>query len=432
MKNEGQRKNDSRVVVTGMGVITPIGQTPSEYFESLMAGRSGIRAWKAMDKRVYSKIGGDLSEFDPDSHLGRVGRHYPSTVVAQAKKLLRVTPPSGRINALAALQAYAGAGLYEAPVLPERFGHVLAGHNLNHSYILQNHTEYGREPDYIDPLYCLLVYDTDVLAVTSELVNAKGPTLMVGNACASGNMAMLNALDLIRAGRADTVLVSAPLGDFDPVLLQGFALIDSVAVKSFNDQPSRASRPFDKRREGFVPGCGAGAVLLERLSQAKKRRAQIHAEILGAASSSAATRLAKPIMEGQVRAMQGALREAGVNPEEVNYVNAHATSTPLGDAVEVAAIKTVFGDHAYKLPVNSTKSMLGHCLTASGILEVIATILQMQHEVVHPTINQEEPDPELDLDFVPNHAREHHIHIALSNAFGFGGLNSCVVIGPPP
>ena len=432
MTNAYQRGDNSRVVVTGMGVITPIGQSLAEYFESLVAGRSGIRAWKAMDERIYSKIGGDLSDFDPDEYLGHVGRDYPSAVVAQTKKLLRVTPLAGRINTLAALQAYAGAGLFESPVPPERFGHVLSGHNLNHSYLLDNHTEFEREPDYIDPLFCMLVYDTDTLAVTSELVNAKGPTLMVGNACASGNVAILNGLDLIRLGRADTVLVSAPLGDLDPVLLQGYAIIDSLSTKSFNDQPSRASRPFDRWREGFVPGCGAGAVVLERLSQAKVRGAHIHAEILGAASTSDATRLTKPRLEGQVRAMRDALQDAAVRPDQVDYVNAHATSTPLGDAVEVRAQKTVFHEHAYRLPINSTKSMLGHCLTASGVLELIATILQMQHNVLHPTINQEEPDPELDLDFVPNHSREHSIHIGLSNAFGFGGLNSCVLIGRAP
>lgn len=384
-----------------------------------------------MDSRIYSKIGGDMSDFKFEEHMTKVGRNYPRTLVERAKKLMRVTPLSGRLTTAAALYAVVESGLLDSPLQPERFGHVLAGHNLNQQYFLDNMKELDTEPHIIDPLFGLLVFDTDVLAVISELVNAQGPSFTVGNACATGNVGILMGLDLIRSGRADCVLVSGGAGDFDPVMLQGFALMDALSCNSFNAEPSRASRPFDARREGFVPSHGAGALVLERSDFAEKRGGCRHAKILGAASCSDASRLPKPHIEGQVRALRLAMNDAGVQPEQIDYINAHAASTPLGDAVEVDAIKTVFQEQAHRIPINSTKSIIGHCLSASGTVELIATILQMEQGVIHPTINQEEPDPKLDLDFVPNKAREHQIKLAVSNAFGFGGFNSCVVVGKP-
>jgi 3-oxoacyl-(acyl-carrier-protein) synthase len=397
-----------------------------------MAGRSGITLWKRMDQRIDSKIGGDLSDFDLKAHLARVGPGYPADLVKRGQKLLRATPLAGRVTAAAALQAFVDAGLPDSNLDSERIGHVLAGHNLNMNYIFENVLTLDEEPEYIDPLYSLMAYDTDVLAVISELLTLKGPTFTVGKACASSNAALLVGLDLIRSGRADTVVVSGGCMEVDPSTLQGFAMVGALAVRSFNGDPARASRPFDARREGFVPSEGAGALILETLAGARARGARIYAELLGAASTSDASRHTKPNLDGEVRAMRGALQDAQIAPEQVDYVNAHAASTPLGDAVEVAAIKAVFGDHAYHIPVNSTKSMTGHCHVAAGVVELVATLLQMEHGFVHPTINQEERDPELDLDFVPNEARQHRIEIAISNAFGFGGLNSCVVVGRAP
>jgi 3-oxoacyl-(acyl-carrier-protein) synthase len=251
----------------------------------------------------------------------------------------------------------------------------------------------------------------------------------VGGACASGNLALISGLDLIRSGRADAVVVTGAPASFHSMILHAWTMIDALTCRSFNDAPERASRPFDRLREGFVPGEGAGAVVLESEASARRRGARVRAELLGGASASDACRLPKPHEEGQMRAIRAALDDAGLVPEQIDYVNAHATSTPLGDAVEVAALKKVLGRRAYEIPVNSTKSMIGHCLTAAALVELVATILQMEHGVVHPTINQEEPDPDLDLDFVPNQAREHRFDIALSNSFGFGGINSSVLVG---
>lgn len=412
-----------------MGVVTPVSETLAEFVEVLRAGRSAITHWHKLDERIHSKVGGDLTGFDLRAHFARVGAAYPRGLVERALRLLRNTPLPGRLAAAAALQACAEAGWLEnAPDL-ERYGHVLAGHNLNQRYISENTLALQDEPDFIDPLYGMLFLDTDVLSVVSELVGVKGPSYTVGGACASGTLALIAGLDMIRIGRAPAVLVTGGPVDLDLAALQGWALLNTIAIRAFNDEPARASRPFDRRREGFVPAQASGALVLESLASARARGARVYAEILGAATASDATRLPKPIMEGQVRVMRGALHEAGIAPEEIDYVNAHATSTVAGDVVEVEAIKTVLGAHARRIPVNATKSIIGHCLTSAGVVEFVATLLQMAHGFVHPTINLEEPEPGLDLDFVPNAARPYRIARAMKNSFGFGGLNACLVVG---
>jgi 3-oxoacyl-(acyl-carrier-protein) synthase len=428
VKASARRGNDSRVVVTGMGIVSVLGTTQREFIGALTAGRSGITRWKrSMDPRVASLIGGDLSDFDLTAHLA--SREYPAELMQRMRSLLRATPLAGTLASVAALEAALDAGLPHPRVNVERTGHVLAGHNLSANYIVENVNTFADEPEYIDPLFGLMALDTDVLSVASELLGCRGPSFTVGGACASGNLALQSGLDLIRAGRADVVVVTGAAIDLDPVTLHGWALIEALSFKSFNDEPAKASRPFDARREGFVPSECAGAIVLESFESARARGARLHAELLGAGSASDASRLTRPDVDGQRRAIEIALADARVNAAEVDYVNAHATSTPLGDVVEVAAVKASLGARAMTIPMNSTKSMIGHCLSAAGVVELIATILQMQQSVVHPTINQDEKDPLIDVDVVPNVGREHDIDIAISNSFGFGGLNSCVVVG---
>jgi 3-oxoacyl-(acyl-carrier-protein) synthase len=413
-----------------MGIVSVLGDSTDAFCASLLAGRSGITRWKRPgDDGRYSRIGGDLSDFDLPGYLERHATRYPAEQVKHCLSLMRAAPLVPRLVAPAALQAWHDAGLPHGTP-PARIGHALGGHNLNMGYIVENSlTFHHDEPDYIEPLFGLLCLDTDVLSATSELLGLKGPIFTVGGACASGNLAVIAAVDLLRAGRADAMLVSAAPIELEPVGLHSWAMLDAISTRSFNDAPERASRPFDARREGFVPSEGAGAFILETLERARARGARIHAELLGASATSDASRLTRPDLDGQRRAMLSALEDARVSPDQVDYVNAHATSTPLGDAVEVAAIKAALGDRARRIPVNSTKSMVGHCLSAAGVVELVATLLQMSHGVVHPTINQEEPDARLDLDFVPNHAREAKIDIAMSNSFGFGGINSSIVVG---
>lgn len=416
------------VVVTGMGIVTPNGETVSEFRESLEKGQSGITRWKRDSDRMASKIGGDMSEFSIADHLARVGRNYPAHLREAAQVVLRAAPLAVNLDAAAALQAFVDAGLPDPSLPPECIGHILGGTNFNASYILQNGNTFNDEPDYIEPLYGVMVLDTDVLARVCDLLTLKGPSWTVGNACGSSNIALITGMDLIRSGRAEAVVVTGTSGGLDPVLLHSWATLGALSSQSFNNDPMHASRPFDRRREGFVPSEGAAAVVLETLSSARARGAHIHAAILGGGSSSDATRQIRPSQEGQVRAMRAALDDARVNAEQLDYVNAHATSTPLGDKIEIAAIKSVLGEHVYKIPVNATKSMTGHLLNAAALVEFVAVVLQMENNFVHPTINLDEPDEGMDLDFVPNQARAAKPRLAMSNSFGFGGLNSSLVI----
>lgn len=415
--------------VTGCGVITGLGYDTSSFWEGLVNGRSAIRPWLDKDPRIDSKIGGDLSDFDLSDYLDGVGGDHSPELVGRARKLLRATPLSGVLTAAAAMQAWADAGIGESDVPPERCAHVCAGHNLGHAYISENLRTFRDDPEFIEPLFGVHHLDTDVVGVTCELLGIKGPSFMVGGACASGNIAIITALGLLRSGAADAVLVTgAPVAQ-DSLVLQGLVMIDALCTGTFDDEPERASRPFDALRAGFVPSEGGAAVVLETADSARRRGAPAAATLLGGACTSNAHRLTRPDQTGQERAMRDTLATAGIAPDEVDYVNAHATSTPLGDATEVAAIKAVLGGRAAEIPVNSTKSMTGHCLSASGVVEFVATALQLRHGVVHPTINQDKQDESLDLDFVPNVAREHRARIALSNSFGFGGMNSCVAVG---
>lgn len=418
------------VVVTGTGVISSIGDRPSLFLDALLEGRSGVVRWPERRAGPYSKIGGDLSSFDLAEHLRDLEVRYGETLCTRTRRLLRTSPFSTSATAAAAIHAYHDAGLDRSDVPPEEMAHVLGGHNLNGSYLAQNiRSYYESDPDDVDPLFGVLSLDSDVLAVTSAALTLKGPAFTIGGACASGALAVLAAHDLIRTGRARVVIVTGGAFDTDPVLLHAWAQIDAISWRSFNDEPARASRPFDLRREGFVPAQAAAALVLEARSHARARGASVYAELLGGASCADASRLTRPNEEGQVRVMRTALATAGRPPHEVDYVNAHATSTLLGDAVEVAALKRVLGERAYSIPINSTKSLIGHTLAAAGVVEAVATVLQMKAGRVHATLNQETVDPELGLDFVPNQSRPHEIHLAVSNSFGFGGINCCLVFG---
>lgn len=424
------RENDNhRVVITGMGVLTTIGENIPEFLQALQVGRSGVTRWKAPDDRLYSKIGGDMGTFNLPSHFYGGGTNYPYQLVQRALTVLRMAPLSSQLAVAAGLQAYVNSGLIDEYRSPERVGHLLAGHNFNNSYINENVLTYQQEPEFVDPLFGMMFLDTNVLSQMSELLGLQGPSYSVGGACASGNLALMAALDLLRSGRVDVVLVTGGPFTMGPASLQSWAMMNVISSQSFNEEPTRASRPFDRLREGFVPSEGAAAVVLESLTSARARGARIHAELMGAASTSDASRPTKLNRDAEVRVMRAALRDARVGADQIDYVNAHATSSRIGDAVEVAALKAVLRERAHSIPVNSTKSLIGHCITSSGIIDLVATVLQMEHGFVHPTINQEERDPELDLDFVPNQARDHRINFAMSNAFGFGGLNSSVVVG---
>jgi 3-oxoacyl-(acyl-carrier-protein) synthase len=313
---------------------------------------------------------------------------------------------------------------------PYRVSCLVAGHNLNSRHNLDNGIRFMVEPDSMDPLIAVEGIDPNTPALISEILGIKGPTFTMGAACASGNIALRDGYRDITTGECDLSVVTGPAFDVSAADIHASVWVDSVVTsKELQRVPERASRPFDKRRQGFVYSHGAGTIVLEALDRAQARGARIHAELLAVKASSDAWHVPAPNSAEQEWAMREAMKSAGIRPEDISYVNCHATGTPLGDREEIRAIKGALGAHAYKIKVNAPKSMLGHTCWASPIVETIGGILQMQHGMLHPTINIDELDPEIDLDVCPNKAVAWDVKYMLKNSFGFGGLNCCSVIG---
>jgi len=302
---------------------------------------------------------------------------------------------------------------------------VVAGHNLNALYQFNSRVQFEEEPDFIDGMTSLYSLDTDHAGCVSEVLQTRGPIYTMGAACASGNVALRTAIDEIRHHGAQTALVVGAVLEFAPVDVHAMAIMGAITFQSFNDEPARASRPYDTRREGFVPAHGGATLVLEDRDAAERRGARIYAEVLGCAANSDGNHLPQPSEDGQARVMTRVLADAGLRVDEVDYVNAHATSTPLGDLTELRSIKRVFGDHAPHLRINAPKSMLGHCCWSAPTVETVAGLLQMQAGRLHPSINIDELDPEVDLDVCRNGPVDHHVRVMLKNSFGFGGIN-CV------
>jgi len=417
--------SNKRIVITGMSVNTPLGDTLESFYAGLIAGRSAIGPWKFFDtSKCYSKVGADLSDYDVKKKLASFEPILPKEMYKRLKKLMSCAPFSTRLSLLLAAEAWREAGLIGQDVDLEQTGVIVAGHNINSNYNFLNRNQYEEEPDYIDAQLALHNLDTDHAAICSELVGAKGPIYTVGGACASGNIALRCAIDEMVAHDYERVLIVASALDMAPMDLHAMAMLGAISYQSFNEAPYHACRPFDTKREGFVPAHGGAVLVVETLESAKKRGAHIHAEVLGSESNADANHLPNPSEEGQTRLMTRLLKRCSIKPEQVDYINMHATSTPLGDKTETRSIKNVFGEHAYKLKVNATKSMLGHCCWAAATVETVAAILQMQNGKLHPSINIEEMDPEIDLDVCNGKAVEHKVNIFMKNSFGFGGINA--------
>ena len=414
-----------RVVVTGMGIMTPIGDNLDDYYNNLIAGKSAITKWRSLDvSQIRCKVGGDLGDYDYKAYMEKIKPDVPEVAFKKLKKILKTAPLSSRLTALTAVQAYIDAGLFKTDIASERISAILGGHNVNSNYIYNNFKQFQEEPEYIAGMMGIVVYDTDVIASISEILNITGPIYSIGGTCTSSAMAMRQALREINDGESDVSLVTGGILDYSPLDLQALILVSAISYKKYNDAPEKSSRPFDIDREGFVPSHGAGVLVFEELEHAKKRNAKIYAEVLGVETGSDATHLSNPSVEGQSRIMRKVLDKAGVKPEQIDYVNAHATSTPMGDRVEMKSNKTVFGEHAKKIKVNATKSMLGHAGWSAAAVETIASILQMNNSTLHPSINVDNKDPEIDLDVCANVKQENYeVNYFLKNSFGFGGLN---------
>lgn len=419
-----------RVVITGMGTINPLGDSLDEYFANLMAGKSGVKRWASIDMTgVECKIGGDLGDYDWKKRLDSFKNDLGPEKYKHVKKMFRTATFSARLGALGAMAAWKDAGLFGRELNPHDTSVIVAGHNLNSNYIFENAKTFLKEPEFIDPLSGVEAIDPNVPAVVTEILDIQGPSFTIGGACASGNLALREGFRDIMTGECEKSLVVGAPFDVSPPDIQASVIINSVVVKpEYQENPEIASRPFDVKRCGFIYSHGAGTLVLEELSSALKRGAHIWGEVVGVMASANANHLPIPGAEKQVLAMKRLLETTGLIPEDIDYVNCHATSTPVGDIQETRAIAEVFGSHAKKLKLNAAKSMLGHTCWASPIIETIAGLLQMRHGRLHQTINIDELDPEIKLDVCADGPRDHQIRIMLKNSFGFGGINCCSII----
>ncbi|MGH7353478.1 MAG: beta-ketoacyl-ACP synthase II [Candidatus Rokuibacteriota bacterium] len=407
-----------RVVVTGLGALTPLGNSVEEFWAGLQAGRSGVGPITRFDAEAKN----DRGEFVYPTRIAAEVRGFDPLQYVEKKEVRRLDPYLQYAIACSAM-AVEDAGLDTAKVDGNRFG-VLIGSGIGGIQTLLANYDLLRDkgPDRVSPFMIPMMIVNMASGLVSMRFGAKGPNSSVITACATGNHAIGDAYRIIERGDADVMIAGGAEAIIIPLTIAGFCAMKAMSTR--NEAPEKASRPFDRDRDGFVCGEGGGILVLEALEHAVKRDARIHGEVVGYGMTGDAHHLTAPDPEGDgaARAMQAALR--GLDPTAVGYINAHGTSTPYNDRFETLAIKRVFGDHARRLAVSSTKSMTGHLLGAAGGIEAIATILALQNGVLPPTINYESPDPDCDLDYVPNQARKQDVDLALSNAFGFGGTNA--------
>ncbi len=420
-----------RIVITGMGINTPLGDNINDYYNNLINGKSGISLMKSIDtSMIRCKIGGDLGGYDIKAKLEKLKTQIPEEIFKRLRKIIKTAPFATKITLLAAVDAYIDAGLFTADIDKERMCAILGGHNFHDNYIVKNAKQFLEEPEYIDGLMGICVFDSDVVASISDVLKVYGPMYIVGGTCTSSGLAIKNAITEINYNDCDIGLVGGGLLDYSNLGYQALILVSAISYVSFNDQPEKSSRPYDMKREGFVPSHGSGILIVEELEHAKKRGAKIYAEILAVESNNDANHLSNPSVEGQSRLIKRVLEKANLKPEQIDYINAHATSTPLGDRIEIQSIKNVFGDHAKKLKINAPKSMLGHTGWTCHAVELIGAIMQMNNSTLHPSINIDEIDPECEgLDVCANKKVENYeVNYLLKNSFGFGGINCCSVI----
>ncbi len=408
--------SERRVVVTGLGAVTPIGLNVADYWAGLISGKSGVRRITSFDTSFLDcQIAGEITNFNPQDTLPH----------KEAKRMERFC----QLAVTAALEAWKDSGLDKANISPFDAG-VIVGSGIGSLQIIEKHhslfLQHGTKK--FSPFMIPLLIINMAAGWISILLSLKGPSSAVVTACATATHAIGDAMRIIQRGDALVMVCGGTESAMTPLGVGGFCALRALSKR--NSEPEKASRPFDKDRDGFVMGEGAGIVVLEEYEHAKKRGARIYAELVGFSMTGDAFHMTAPHPEGEgaTRAMTLALKDAHVRPEDVDYVNAHGTSTDLNDKIETLAMKKAFGDHARKLQISSTKSMTGHLLGAAGGIEFVACCKSIQEGILHPTINYTTPDPECDLDYIPNAARKFQPKVVMSTSLGFGGHNTCVVL----
>lgn len=408
-----------RVVVTGIGAITPVGNTMEESWQAFKNGQSGVARITLIDMSRYpTKIGGEIKNFNPEDFLPR-------------KKLRHMTF-STQVAVIATEQAIADASLDLDQEDREKIGVIIGTSGASTVDESEKATRklLSENARKLSPFQVLRFWPNMPSFFIAEMYNLQGYNSTVCTACAAGTQAIGDAAMLIKSGAAEVMIAGASEFMVAETVIAGFTAMRALST-SYTDEPEKAMRPFDAKREGFVPAIGGAVMVLESLDHAQARNARIYGEVLGSGVSSDAYHMIVPDPEGKgaALAMRRALEDARVSVEDVDYINAHGTATPLGDLAETKAIKSVFGSQAYNVPISSTKSMIGHMMGATGAVEAAVCLLTIRDGIIHPTINLETPDPECDLDYVPNIAREVTVEVALSNSFGLGGQNACLVLG---
>ena len=408
--------NKRRVVITGLGALAPNGNSVSDYWDSLISGRSGINHITSFDtENLNVKIAGELSNFNPEDHFDR--------------KEIRKLDPFTIYHLVSSKEAISNSGLNVDKLDLNRVG-VMIGSGVGGIQTLedQHGTYSSRGQRRVSPFFVPRMIANIAAGNLAIKYGFKGPNQTIISACASGTDAIGLASRVIQYGDADVMITGGTEASITGLTISGFANIKALSTQ--NENPKTASKPFDAMRDGFVLGEGSASIVLEELSHAKKRNANILAELVGYGSTDDAFHITQPSAggEGAIRAMKNAISDANLSIENIDYINAHGTSTPFNDKTESAAISSLFGSHAKKLKVSSTKSMIGHALGASGALEAVACILALQNNILPPTINYKNPDPECELDYVPNNSQEFETNLAMSNSFGFGGHNGVILM----
>ena len=407
-----------RVVITGMGAITPLGHDLPSTWEAIVAGRSGVAQITKFDTTGYrTTIAAEVKGF-------KAADHFPPKEARRLDEFVQYALVASREAVRdAALPLEDGVGERTAVIIGSGIGGI-------HTTTQQTLTLAERGPNRVSPFLIPMILPDTAAGMVAIEFGLKGPNMAVTSACASGANAIGEAYEIVRRGAADLALCGGTEAGIVPIAVAGFAVMGALSER--NDDPEGASRPFDRGRDGFVIGEGAAILVLEELEHALARGAAIHAEVLGYGATDDAFHIAAPDEKGTgaIACMRQALSSAALAPEEIDYINAHGTSTPLNDITETRAIKAVFGDHARRVPISSTKSMTGHLLGAAGALEAALSVRAIEEQCIPPTINLVEPDPECDLDYVPHTARSASVRAVLSNSFGFGGHNACLVFGP--
>lgn len=406
----------NRVVITGMGVVTPIGNGRGTFWESLIDGKGSISRIESFDPAGFSsQIAGEVRDFDPSGCIDG--------------KDIRRTERFVQFALVSSGEALNDAGIKVENEDPDKIGVVIGSGIGGLSTMERQHSVLVEKgPSRMSPFFIPMLIVDMASGQVSIRFGLKGPNFCVATACASATHAIGSSFRIIQYGDADVMVTGGAEAAVTPLAVGGFCAMKALSTR--NDEPEKASRPFDRERDGFVFAEGAGIVVLEALPHALGRNAHIYAEIVGYGMTGDAYHITAPALDGEgaLRAMRSALSDACLNPEDVDYINAHGTSTPLNDKFETTAIKKVFGSHAYKLFISSTKSMTGHLLGASGGAEIVACILAFEKGVIHPTINYEYPDPDCDLNYVPNTAIKENVRVAMSNSLGFGGHNATLIL----